>query len=333
MHGRFGMSTGFKGGPYYGGGPGLSFVAHVTLRDGSGVTFDSRQQPETLNWPYRLLGSFAILLVAVIALSLLAVRWTTRPLKTLAEAAEQLGTNIHSPPLAENGPDEVQRAARAFNTMQAKLIASLRERNQMLAAISHDLKTPITRLKLRAEMLDDDTARSKFAADLDEMEAMVVRTLDFMRGMESSESRQPIDVNALVHSIQSDVQETGGTVEVEGAPQAPYVGQPQALKRCIANLVENALKYGSAAHVRIEDDGERLVVRVADRGPGIPDAALERVFEPFYRLEGSRNRSTGGTGLGLAIARSVAQNHGGTLCLRNLPEGGLEAVLALPRTA
>jgi signal transduction histidine kinase len=162
------------------------------------------------------------------------------------------------------------------------------------------------------------------------MESMVGATLDFMRGLETEERAQPVDVAALLESLQEDARETGGEVGIEGAAHAPYVGRPQALKRCLRNLIENALKYGKSALVVIEDGAERLTLRIRDRGPGIPDEELERVFEPFYRVEASRGRDSGGTGLGLTIARSVAQLHGGTLVLRNVP-GGLEAVLTLPR--
>jgi signal transduction histidine kinase len=310
---------------------GMSFVATVRLRDDTVLVFDTRQPRETLSWPYRVLGSLAILLLAVIAISLIAVRWMTRPLETLADAAEKLGNNIHRPPLDETGPREVERAARAFNTMQAKLIGYLRDRTRILAAMSHDLKTPITRLRLRAELLHDAQLKSKFETDLRELEAMVSRTLDFMRGVDSEERIQPVDIDALVQSLQRDMQETGCDVALEGHSRAPYPGRPQALKRCLANLLDNAVKYGHSARVAIDDDDECLRIRISDRGPGIPPDALERVFEPFYRLEESRNRDTGGTGLGLSIARSIAQAHGGTLILRNRTQGGLEAVLNLPR--
>ena len=320
-----------EAGPHYAMQPGLAFVAQVQLSDGTLVTFDSRQPPETLSWPYRLLASIIVLLAAVIVLSLLAVRWATRPLAVLADAADELGRNIDRPPLDESGPLEVQRAARAFNTMQARLAAYLRERTRILAAMSHDLRTPITRLRLRAELLDDPALRDKFGRDLEEMETMVAGTLDFMRGLESDEIPQPIDVNALVHTLQSDLGETGGAVSVEGAALGPYTGRPRAIRRCLTNLLENAIKYGGSAHVRIDDDAQHLRLSVQDEGPGIPQAALERVFEPFYRMEESRNRDTGGAGLGLAIARTIAESHGGTVELRNRAQRGLEAVLVLPR--
>ena len=350
-----GMAVGgpYPGGPYQGGGAmhgpgaagewtppmmrhgggagGLTFVAQVVLRDGTRVTFDARQPQATESWPYRVLLSIALLLVAVIGVSLIAVRWATRPLKTLAEAADELGKNINRPPLAETGPAEVARAARAFNTMQSRLAAYLRERTQVLAAMSHDLKTPITRLRLRAELLDDAQLRAKFGNDLQEMEAMVGSALDFLRGMDNGEPVQPVDVNALLESLQADLRETGGVVTIEGRAACPYAGRPQALKRCLANLLENAIKYGTGAQVVVEDHADRLQFSILDQGPGLAADQLSKVFEPFYRVEGSRNRDTGGTGLGLAIAKNVAELHGGRIELRNRAEGGLAAILTLPR--
>jgi signal transduction histidine kinase len=340
-----GMMRGFKGPEMHGdwppgkaamlagARPGLAFLAQVRLRDGTLVTFDSRQPAQNEGWPYRLLLSLAVLLFAVVAVSLVAVRWATRPLKALADAADELGQNINRPPMEESGPLEVARAARAFNTMQARLAGYLRDRTRVLAAMSHDLKTPITRLRLRSELLDDLQLRAKFTGDLAEMESMVGATLDFLRGMENGETVQPVDIMALIESVQSDMAEMGGRVAIEGAARAPFPGRPQALKRCLANLLENAVKYGKSARIIFNDDGTRLEIRIQDEGPGLPQAELEKVFEPFYRVEGSRSRETGGTGLGLTIARSAAEAHGGNLILRNRAEGGLEAVLILPRSA
>ena len=311
--------------------PGLSFVAQVRLSDGALVSFESRQSEQSTSRPYRLLAGLAVLLAAVIAVSLIAVRWATRPLNALADAADALGRNIDRPPMSESGPLEVQRAARAFNTMQERLARNLRERSAMLAAMSHDLKTPITRLRLRAELLEDGELKSKIAQDLAEMESLVLATLDFMRGVESAEQAQPLDVMALLESLQADAEDIGGHVVIKGSTLSTYVGRPQALKRCLGNLIDNALKYGKSTTILVEDDKERLVIRIRDQGPGIPETELERVFEPFYRLEGSRGRDTGGTGLGLSIARNIAQLHGGTLSLSNMKTGGLEVVLALPR--
>jgi signal transduction histidine kinase len=324
-----GMSPG--AGRRFGPQSGFSFVAQVRLADRSLVTFDSRQPAHTASWPYRLLVSLAVLFAAVIVVSLIAVHWATRPLKRLSEAADALGRNIDRPPLDEAGPDEVVRAARAFNRMQSRLQGYIRDRTRVLAAMSHDLKTPITRLRLRAELLDDPEQRKRFTRDLDDMESMVGSTLDFLRGLESGEAVKPVDIMALLESLQADLAETGGEVTIKGVAAAPYPGKPQALKRCLGNLLENAIKYGRRAHVVVEDEAARLRIRIQDEGPGLPADEVERVFEPFYRAEQSRSRETGGTGLGLTIARNVAENHGGTLQLNNRPGAGLEACLTLPR--
>jgi signal transduction histidine kinase len=326
-----GMGPRGEGGPGIRGRPGVSFVVRTELADATPLTFDLRQPSEVVNWPLRLVLSLAVLFGAVLIVTLVAVRSVTRPLKTLAQAAEELGADINRPPLDERGPLEVSRAARAFNTMQRRLAAFIHDRSRIFAAMSHDLKTPITRMRLRTALLDDDEVRAKFEKDLAEMEAMVAATLDFMRGLENTQPAQALDVAALLDSIAEDAREVGGEVTVEGAPLAPYRGNPQTLRRCITNLVENAVKYGRTATILVEDGPDELVIRVRDGGPGIPEAELERVFEPFHRLEASRNRDTGGTGLGLTIARIIAQAHGGTLTLVNRDGGGLEATLTLPR--
>lgn len=335
-HGPGGGAPGHMGGVFSGSmhatmQPGLSFVSQVRLHDGMLVTFDARQPAHTTEWPYRMLLSLAVLLSAVVAVSLLAVRWATRPLKALADAADELGQNIHRQPMEESGPIEVARAARAFNTMQARLVSYLNERTSVLAAMSHDLKTPVTRLRLRAELLGDPELRLKFTRDLEEMEAMVAATLDFLRGAGSAEASQPIDMMALLESLQADLSEVGSQISIEGRTLRPYTGRPAALKRCLRNLVENAVKYGTAASIEVHDNADRLQIAIRDRGPGIPQEELRRVLEPFYRLESSRSRDTGGTGLGLTIANSIAELHGGRLTLENRDTGGLDVQLTLPR--
>jgi signal transduction histidine kinase len=310
---------------------GATFLVQAQLRDGRWVSFDRRLPDEPFAWPYKLLLTLAVLLVSVIALSLLAVRWLTRPLGVLALAADELGRDIRRAPLAEQGPAEVRRAAASFNTMQARLQTYLREREQMLAAVSHDLRTPITRLRLRAELIEDESLRAKFARDLAEMESMTAAALDFLRGARVDEPVRPVDVPALLDSLQADMEEAGHEVRVQARAAAPFPARPLALKRCLANLIENAVKYGTRAEVRLEDDGRELRITVADDGPGIPEAELERVFEPFYRIEGSRSRETGGVGLGLSVARDIVRAHGGELTLRNRLGGGLEAAVTLRR--
>lgn len=310
---------------------GRFFVVQVVLRDGAVVTFDSFVSPEAAGMPLRLALTLLVLLGTVVALSLIAVRWVTGPLSTLASAAEKLGEDINRPPLPETGPVEARRAARAFNTMQRRLSRFISDRTRVLAAMSHDLKTPITRLRLRTELLDDEALRAKFSKDLGEMESMVAQALDFMRDSSASEPVQRVDIMALLESLQTDYQDMGNAVEVEGRLDAPFGGRPLALRRCLTNLVDNAIRYGKRAIVMAEDAAGAITIRVLDEGPGIPEQELEHAFEPFFRGESSRNRDTGGTGLGLGIARNIARAHGGDLTLRNRPGGGLEATLTLPR--
>ena len=310
--------------------PDLLIVTEVALSDGRMVVIRQAFPGEQRQWIYRMLADFALRSAVVIAILLIAVRWATQPLSRLAIAAEKLGENINRPALAENGPAEVARAARAFNRMQARLAAFLKERAQALAAMSHDLKTPITRLRLRSELLDDGALRGKFEKDLLEMESMVQSTLDFMRGVGHEEPMQPIDVMALLESLEGDYSDMGRAVKIEGNVTSPFIGKARTLKRCLENLITNAVDYGTRARVFAERSGNNLMLRVEDDGPGIPESELERVFEPFYRLESSRNRANGGTGLGLSIARNIVQDHGGTIVCKNRPSGGLEVVVTLP---
>lgn len=310
---------------------GRFFTVQIALHDGTWVTFDTFLSPQIAAIPLRLALTLLILLGTVILLSLVAVRWVTGPLSSLANAADQLGADINRPPLPETGPIEVQRAARAFNTMQRRLSRFIADRTRILAAMSHDLQTPITRMRLRTEMLDDEAVRGKFAKDIEEMESMVAQTLDFMRDAGSDEPVRRVDVMALLESLQTDYEEAGNAVDIEGGIAQPYPCRPHALRRCLTNVVDNAIRYGRRATLRVEDGAERIAIRVLDEGPGIPEEELEKAFEPFFRGETSRSRETGGTGLGLGIARNIARAHGGDLSLRNRPEGGLEATLTLPR--
>jgi len=303
----------------------------IRLHDGNWLSMVERHTESPTRQPYSLLIQLGIVLVVALLLSLLAVTWTTRPLGMLAAAANALGRDIHRPPLPETGPTEVRHAAAAFNLMQQRLLQFLAHRLRMLTAISHDLKTPVTRLRLRAEMLDDPKLRDEINHDLDEMDAMLTATLAYMRGEAEREKIQPIDVNALLESMVADAQALGQQATLSGQVATPYPARPRALRRAIENLVQNALRYGGDAEIAVSESPDALVIRVADNGPGLPESELELVFEPFYRTERSRNRETGGTGLGLAIARDVAESHGGTLTLSNRGKGGLVATLTLPR--
>ena len=307
------------------------FRIQVELQDGSWVRFERGLPENIFDWPGKLLFVLMILLISVILMSLFGVHSIVRPLRDLRQAAEGLGKDIRQPPLRLTGPSEVMETARAFNTMQQRLKSYIEDRADILAAVSHDLKTPLTRLRLRADLMDDEELRQKTHKDLDEMEAMVGATLDFMRGTETSEPSQRLDLMALLESIQQDAKEAGKDVSIEGIVASPYTGKPLALKRCIVNLVENAVRYGGRAEIAIEERERELVIAIGDRGAGIPDELLEKVFNPFFRLENSRAQHTGGTGLGLGIARNIARAHGGDLTLHNRIGGGLCASLKLPR--
>ncbi len=307
----------------------LYFIARVELPGGA-ADFLFHLAGDPASGPQRLLWSVGILLVSVVLLVLFAVRQTTRPLSMLSEAATRLGNDINEPPLPEKGPREVENAARAFNRMQRKIQDEIRQRSHLLAAVSHDLKTPITRLRIRTEMLEDEQVKAKFESDLKDMESMVNEALDFVRGIDQQETRSPIDLGALIESLQDDFDDSGKRVRTELADTPPYTGRPVALKRCLSNLMENALKYGGHVVVTMRQEKDHLVIEFADDGPGLPDDLLERVFEPFFRAEPSRSRETGGSGLGLAIARGIARAHGGDVILKNRSEGGLAAILDLP---
>lgn len=302
-----------------------------TLGDGQVVIAAHSYPNNPALLPSRHLPLLTGYFLAIAVLALLALGWAVRPLHRLARAADALGRDLSGQPLPETGPREVRQAARAFNTMQRRLASYLNDRLRILAAVSHDLKTPITRLKLRSEMLADTAQRDKFLRDLEDMETMIAATLDFLRGESRQENGVPLDIDALLSTLSDDLQALGGAVEVRGRATRPLVARPQALKRCLANLLDNAVRYGGGARVTVEDSAAHLTLHIDDHGPGIPEAELESLFEPFRRGETSRNRATGGTGLGLAIARNLARAHGGDVTLSNRKEGGLRATLTLPR--
>lgn len=262
-----------------------------------------------------------------------AARNLTRPIQNLAQAAHQLAINLHSPPIAESGPQEIRQTARVFNHMQQRLQQQIEQQAHFLAAISHDLRTPLTRLQLRLEHIPDPGLQQSMRNDLHAMTAMLNATLDYLRGATESDTDpwQELDIEALIQAITDNAQELGQNVGYQGQA-APLRVQPMALKRCLLNLIDNALHYGGEAQIQLFDSPQQLVITIQNKGPGIPDSQLQQVFEPFVRLETSRNRHTGGVGLGLSIARQIALRHGGNLSLSNAQNGGLIAHLSLPRT-
>ena len=271
-----------------------------------------------------------IQLAVLAACAWVAVRLVTRPLVQLAAAADDLGPDLKARQLVEEGPTEVAHAARAFNAMQRRIAGYMAERVEILAAISHDLQTPITRLRLRTDLMDNETERDKFRQDLDAMNELVREGVTYARTLHgATEPPCRIDADALFESMVADYEDAGQQVLLEGRTGAPIVTRPNALRRILMNLIDNALKFGSDVRLCVQVRADRLVVAVVDNGPGIPPDQLEAVLQPFYRVESSRNRSTGGTGLGLAIAHQLAMAMGAELKLLNRTEGGLEARLTL----
>ncbi len=281
------------------------------------------------------LVAFLVMTVAAAGLTLWAVRRLTAPVATLAAAAERLGRDLNAPPLPEDGPAELATAAAAFNIMAARMRRLLADRNFMLAAIGHDLRTPITRLKLRAEFIEDEELRRKSLADLDELEAMVSATLAFGRDTLSDEALASIDLAELLRTLLDEAADAWP----DAAERLAYAGpdhltvgaRPIALKRALTNLVGNAVKYGGGARLTLAAHDRMATVLVDDDGPGIPPEEAERVFQPFVRLEASRNRETGGVGLGLTIARNILRAHGGDVAIAARPGGGTRATATLPR--
>jgi signal transduction histidine kinase len=304
----------------------------VTVRfpDGGIEVFRITRMPGGAPLPRNLRVNLTLLVVILVIALYATARSITRPLSALARAADSVGRDARPEKLPEVGARELREAARAFNTMQDRLRRYLDSRTRVLAAMSHDLKTPLTRLRLQVETLDDSALQARIGKELTEMELMVREALSLFRGLDDGEPPVPVEMNELLAGIGQQFSEMGAAVTIGGRALAPFTGKAQALKRLLTNLIGNAINFGSRATVVVEDNGE-LVIRVRDEGPGIPAAELERVFEPFYRLEQSRNRDSGGTGLGLTIARDIAQAHGGTLMLTNLEGAGLEAALRLPR--
>ncbi|MGG5889516.1 ATP-binding protein [Falsiroseomonas sp. HC035] len=302
----------------------------LPLADGSWLNFSATLlrsgSPE-----HATLLSTTAMGVGILILALFVVRLIGRPLRALSEAADRIGGAGPQAPIPDEGPREVRQAAQAFNRMQGRIDRLIADRTQALAAVSHDLRTPIARLRLRAGFLDDAEAAQAIDADLDEMEAMVSATLAYLRGDAETEERRPADVVAMVETLCDAATDAGAAATYAGPPQARLTCRPVTLKRALANLIDNAAKYGGGAQVELEDRSDRLILQVQDHGPGIPEAELEAVFEPFRRLEESRNRGTGGSGLGLTIARQAIEQHGGTLQLSNRPGGGLLAAVVLPK--
>jgi len=310
--------------------PTLALSLH--LSDGAWLNSETLlPRPQLWAWP--VVMSTLLTVIAISLATVLSVRRITKPLRELAQASDRLGRGESVPDLPERGPEEIVRANRAFNAMQARVSRFVTDRTRMVAAISHDLRTPLTSLRLRAEFIDDDETRERMVDTIDEMTRMAEATLTFARDDAAAEDSHNTDLVALVEAVSADFSDLGHDVTVEG-PEHLYLSVRQvSLRRALRNLVENAVRYGARARIRLEQSTAGVVIAVDDDGPGIPEDKMEEVFAPFTRLETSRNLETGGVGLGLATARSIVRAHGGELTLANRTGGGLTAAIHLPVAA
>jgi len=305
-------------------------LVSVQLPDGSWLNFSVSTLRLASAPDHSVLGSLTAMALGILLVSVFLVRSVTAPLRSLATAADRIGIDAASPDVPQAGPREVRLAATAFNRMQARIKRLIDDRTQTLAAVSHDLKTPITRLRLRAHFVQDEELRQTIESDLDEMEAMIQSTLDFLRGDSTGEEIRTVDIGTIIETVCDHLVDSGHDVVLHAGTHAPLSCRPLAIKRAFSNLVENAVKYGTRARVSLAKKADALIVSIDDDGPGIPPAELDRVFDPFYRLEASRSRETGGTGLGLTVARSTIRAHGGDVALANRDGGGLSVTVTLP---
>ena len=312
-------------------GDTFDVLASVPFADGGWLNAQTRIRAEPVPIPWPSLISAGLMAVAILVIVGLIVRRATRPLAVLADRVEAFGRGAPSMTLPETGPREVRRLTAAFNRMQDRLARFISDRTRMLAAIGHDLRTPITSLRIRTELLDDDETRGRMMATLDEMQRMTEATLAFAREDADAEPLRSVDLNALVESLCDDLAAMGRDIAFTGETRLPYPCRPTALRRAIGNLVENAVRYGERARVVVAATAEGPLITIDDDGPGIPADRMEEVYKPFVRLETSRSRETGGAGLGLSIARSIILAHGGELTLSNRRQGGLHVEIRLPK--
>lgn len=306
-------------------------LIQVRLTDGTWLRFQSLMPTRVFSLSPLLMFNWALLLVASLVVSVIAAQLVIRPLKRLSNAADTLARDLNAPPLDDKGPSEVRAAAAAFNRMHERLATYLNSRTRMLMAMSHDLKTPLTRLRLRSELLDEGEVCERIKSDLAEMESLVMSTLEYMRGSENREPLVQVEVRSLVSAICHDHPSWADKVTVEEGAAIIVKTRPALLRRALSNLIDNAVRYGERAEVYLSTGNTELTMRVRDHGPGVPPQHLDDVFTPFFRVEDSRNRATGGTGLGLAIAKEIVEAQGGRIMLANLPDG-FEVRVILPMT-
>jgi signal transduction histidine kinase len=313
--------------------PDRSDFIHVSMRldDSEWLNFVGPVPRMQANLP-RSAGAYVLsVAIGVGLVALWLVFRVTAPLSAFAAAADRFGKNIRAEPLPETGPSEVARASRALNDMQQRLCRVIDNRTLMLAAISHDLRTPVTLLRLRAELMDDSAEQKKVLDTLDEMEGMITAALDLSKGAFAEEPSRHVDLTALLGSLCDDLADAGAPIELAPSEQILYSCRHIALKRAFSNLIDNAIKYGGVARVRIEDQSRQIVVTIEDDGPGLAPENLEQVFVPFFRVDASRSPDRGGAGLGLTIAQAIVRGHGGDIEIRNGAERGLVVQITLPK--
>lgn len=307
----------------------------VTLLDGTALRIDIPSPSDRLPPPFRpdFLPYVLLFLICIAALAFLVAHLATKPVRSLAQAAHGLGRNLEQPRLPEDkGPTELREAASAFNSMQSQIRHFIEERTYMLTAIAHDLQTPLTRLRLRLEKVKDEELRTRLVNDLTVTQEMVREGLELARSLNAEEPYELLDLDSLIDTICNDATDAGQEVTHSGKVGVPVMARPNALRRCLSNLLDNAVKYGEFAHVIVKREGQKISISIIDGGPGIPEHQLQMVLQPFVRLEDSRSRASGGTGLGLTIAQNIAEKHRGTLRLRNIATGGLGLEVTLEMT-
>ncbi|WP_176591972.1 ATP-binding protein [Sphingobium sp. EM0848] len=305
-------------------------VMAAEYEPGKWVVTQSRNGDRTPRFGGWLIAQTLILYVIVLAPLLWVGRRLARPLRQLTRSAEQFARTGSADPVEERGPGDVRQLTTAFNAMRSRIYAMLNEKDRMLGAIGHDLRTPLASLRVRTESVEDEGERARMSETIDEMNRMLEDILSLARAGRSSEAQQKVDIAALADAVVEDFLELGSPVDLSDSARAVANVRPQQIRRALRNLIENAIVYGERAHVSVEHGDGAIRLIVADDGPGIAEGRMEEMMEPFTRLEGSRNRETGGAGLGLALVRAIMAEHGGALRLANRPQGGLEASLVLP---
>jgi len=302
----------------------------IALSDGNWLNISSRFHRPPIQWPWLSIASFAFATLVIMIIIWVALSRLTGPLRALANSTESLGRGETVPILSTKGPEELRRVTTAFNNMQARLTQFVAERTRMLAALGHDLRSPLTAMRVRAEMVEDTENRERLVLIIAEMQEMVESTLSFAKGMVSTEESQTIDISEFLEELTNEMSGIGSKVKLK-APSGILVRiKPVSMRRALRNVIENAVRYGKKADLSAKRVGNTVKIRVTDKGPGIPQEDLERVFDPFVRIEKSRSLETGGTGLGLSIARTLIYAHGGKIELSNLPAGGLCVEISIP---